>query len=486
MPVYDVFISHSSSDKDVLVRPLAQLLKKYGRSIWLDEELIEAGDSISDAIFKGLSDSRLVILVVSPRTWTSNWSFLESGFFLAKHENCELVPLLFDISHQKFAAKFPFLADKKYYSVATDSSNLREVGKQINEYCEKLHILSDIPEPPFSLKDIIIRLNRFSIQRTSEILSFLRMYMRIKNSTSEQFLWAEKILQRIAYDCANTTDIQHFLNTFLQLTEIVKEHFQFFIRLQTTFVETACITSHQMHLMNTSLIYILDWYTQLLEPKGPLTTPRRLSVIPLGGFSKEDIQETYNIEKLVLRSDLISTWEEAYQWYCYNSLTFLGIRDQDTNKVIAFCTILPVSEEWYSAFRKGKISDTSMDLLDIRQYNLPDFYNIYISSVCVHPDYQGVSGAFTMLYNAIIEMFLELARGQEIYVYKLIAEASTLDGERLCKFIGMKEIGASNHGTRIYESYLIPPALRLKSKVGKSLTDYYSGKYTELKLLLME
>lgn len=45
---------------------LTQLLKRHGRSVWLDEELIEAGDSISDAIF-----SRVIICPMLSRIFDS-------------------------------------------------------------------------------------------------------------------------------------------------------------------------------------------------------------------------------------------------------------------------------------------------------------------------------------------------------------------------------------------------------------------------------
>jgi hypothetical protein len=58
---FDVFLSHSSRDKSV-VRELAELLKTDGLKVWLDEWVIQPGDSIPLAIEQGLEKSRILIL----------------------------------------------------------------------------------------------------------------------------------------------------------------------------------------------------------------------------------------------------------------------------------------------------------------------------------------------------------------------------------------------------------------------------------------
>lgn len=43
----DLFISHSSEDKDDFVRPLANLLNEYGLKVWYDEFELKIGTSLS-------------------------------------------------------------------------------------------------------------------------------------------------------------------------------------------------------------------------------------------------------------------------------------------------------------------------------------------------------------------------------------------------------------------------------------------------------
>ena len=50
---YDVFLSHASANKQA-VRELAKRLKGDGLRVWLDEWVIQPGDSIPLAIEQGL------------------------------------------------------------------------------------------------------------------------------------------------------------------------------------------------------------------------------------------------------------------------------------------------------------------------------------------------------------------------------------------------------------------------------------------------
>ena len=73
---YDVFLSHSSKDKPA-VRELAERLKGDGLRVWLDEWVIQPGDSIPLAIEQGLERSRTLVLVMSEHAFASDWVTLE-------------------------------------------------------------------------------------------------------------------------------------------------------------------------------------------------------------------------------------------------------------------------------------------------------------------------------------------------------------------------------------------------------------------------
>jgi small GTP-binding protein len=77
---YDVFLSHSSKDKEV-IRPVANRLRADGLRVWFDEWEIKPGDSIPAKIEEGLEHSRVLVLCMSANAFGSDWAQLEAGTF---------------------------------------------------------------------------------------------------------------------------------------------------------------------------------------------------------------------------------------------------------------------------------------------------------------------------------------------------------------------------------------------------------------------
>ena len=67
-----VFISHSSKDKN-FVRKLAADLVENGVQVWLDEQRILVGDSISEKIAQGIAESDFFLVVISQNSVESAW-----------------------------------------------------------------------------------------------------------------------------------------------------------------------------------------------------------------------------------------------------------------------------------------------------------------------------------------------------------------------------------------------------------------------------
>lgn len=69
---YDVFISHSSIDKEAATR-LAVDLKERGYAVWLDKWEILVGHNIVDQVFRGITESEFLVVVLSPASCQSKW-----------------------------------------------------------------------------------------------------------------------------------------------------------------------------------------------------------------------------------------------------------------------------------------------------------------------------------------------------------------------------------------------------------------------------
>jgi hypothetical protein len=111
----DVFICHSSEDKDSIVRSLAEGLKERGYAVWYDEFVLEAGDSLRRSIDRGLSQARYGIVILSRSFFGRNWPQYELDG-LVQRENAAgtkvILPIWHGIDVDEVRQFSPSLADR--------------------------------------------------------------------------------------------------------------------------------------------------------------------------------------------------------------------------------------------------------------------------------------------------------------------------------------------------------------------------------------
>jgi small GTP-binding protein len=95
---YDVFISYSSKDKDIVLE-LAKRLKADRLRVWLDDWEIHPGDMIGLKISRGLEQSRTLVLVISANASDSEWVTFETQTILFNdptNQQRRFIPLRLD------------------------------------------------------------------------------------------------------------------------------------------------------------------------------------------------------------------------------------------------------------------------------------------------------------------------------------------------------------------------------------------------------
>ena len=114
MKQWDVFISHASPDKEQFVMPLSEALRARGVKVWLDQWVIELGDSISVSISEGLKQSRFGIVVLSKAFFARAWPKKELGALFAMESKGagHIIPIWHQIEHDEVWENAPLLADK--------------------------------------------------------------------------------------------------------------------------------------------------------------------------------------------------------------------------------------------------------------------------------------------------------------------------------------------------------------------------------------
>lgn len=130
---FDVFISHASEDKDVVVRPLAIALQDGGLRVWYDEFELKIGDSLRRKIDKGLVNSHFGVIVLSKSFFGKGWPNYELDGLVTRAVSGDqvLLPIWHDITKQEVINFSPSLADKLARSTATHT--VEEIAAEIIE-----------------------------------------------------------------------------------------------------------------------------------------------------------------------------------------------------------------------------------------------------------------------------------------------------------------------------------------------------------------
>ena len=166
-------------------------------------------------------------------------------------------------------------------------------------------------------------------------------------------------------------------------------------------------------------------------------------------FDLEDFKVMENIEHSYFPNDNITPAEEVFNWYKKNNLTCVGLRNNN-HKVIASVSILPLNKETFYDIYENKIHEADVVASQIEEYRDSGTYFIYLSSISVDQEYRNNYKVITTLLKGGINMF-ELLQKRNIKIEKVMAEASTIHGEKICrKLLKMQYIRETNHASKIY------------------------------------
>ena len=148
-------------------------------------------------------------------------------------------------------------------------------------------------------------------------------------------------------------------------------------------------------------------------------------------FDLEDFKEMENIEHSYFPDENITPAEEVLNWYKRNGLTCIGVRNGE-NKIVASANILPLNKQTFYAIYENNINEADVVASQIEEYEDNGTYFIYLSSISIDKNYRNNYKVITTLLKGCIDMF-NLLQKRNIRIEKVMAEASTIHGEKICK-----------------------------------------------------
>ena len=188
-------------------------------------------------------------------------------------------------------------------------------------------------------------------------------------------------------------------------------------------------------------------------------------------MTEQDILQCLELDKVVYGDQYVVTLQQVLEWKTVNPDIHVKVKDGD--KVVAYTNISPVTEQCYEKIKGGDFIDTAITADMLVPYERGKLHSVYFSSVVVHPDYQS-GDVFFVIYNAVFNKLLSLAE-DGIFIRRIIADAVSEKGSRLCRLFGMQKLKSSDHNSMLYEVQMLPPKFRVASALTKRLFDIYQA-----------
>lgn len=166
-------------------------------------------------------------------------------------------------------------------------------------------------------------------------------------------------------------------------------------------------------------------------------------------FDLEDFKAMENIEHSYFPNDNITPAKEVLNWYKKNNLTCIGLRN-DNNEIIASVNVLPLNKEVFYDIYEDKMNEADVTYSQIEEYENNKTYYIYLSAISIDKRYRNNYRVITNLLKGCINI-LDVLLERNIKIEKVMADASTIHGEKICKkLLEMDYIRNTSHESKIY------------------------------------
>ena len=137
-----LFISYTSTEKDSLAIPLANELKKYGITTWIDKNEILNGEEILDNICNAIKLCDSGIALISPQFLAKYWTKHEIELMcdeINKGNYFKLFIILVDVTKERFRKEFSKIKYRAF-DCYTNSTDIYRLSQRIaSSYYKNLH-----------------------------------------------------------------------------------------------------------------------------------------------------------------------------------------------------------------------------------------------------------------------------------------------------------------------------------------------------------
>jgi hypothetical protein len=168
----------------------------------------------------------------------------------------------------------------------------------------------------------------------------------------------------------------------------------------------------------------------------------------------------------------------ALKWTEVNPAIYIFLTDilGQRKRVLGYANLMPLRAATYDDVLAGKKRDKDIEPADLLPYNQPAPTRLYFMSIAIEQGARRIGDgiyqrAFERLLFAATNQLVQFRRDYGVVVTEIAAVAWTIEGERLCEFLGMKPVGNSDPDGRPIYQIVLNDAVLTRTDVFRGIRD---------------
>lgn len=186
------------------------------------------------------------------------------------------------------------------------------------------------------------------------------------------------------------------------------------------------------------------------------------------------LRDAIAIDSQSYREDFVGIFDRCIDWYRANPDIYTFATDLE-GRTIGYVNAMPIEEETYNLMLHGDFLDNDISPEAIVQLTFPGEFFLYFCSIGVDRRYKN-SRLFRILFDAFIAK-MNRWYDDGFIAKRIISDAVTRDGTKMCDLIGCKKQQSTTHCSCIYTLSMLPPEIKPTTTGVKELIRKYMDYY---------
>lgn len=155
--------------------------------------------------------------------------------------------------------------------------------------------------------------------------------------------------------------------------------------------------------------------------------------------------------------DFVGILDKCLAWYEANPEIYTFVTDV-RGTVVGYVNAMPVEQGIYETMLGGDFFDNEIDPEAIIRPLFPGEFDLYFCSIGVDKSHRNTN-LFRILFDAFVEKMHQWYDDGYI-VRRLVSDAVTRDGDKMCNLIGCEKTKKTSHNSWIYTLPMLPPKIK--------------------------